>query len=599
MKILLVGINAKYIHSNLAIRSLKNYAHDYRESIELAEYTINQYTDDILMDIYRKKPDFIGFSCYLWNLGMVKKLSRELRKLLPEVLLWLGGPEVSYDPEEILKELPCIDGIMCGEGEETFYELLGYYMEQKGTLRDIKGICCRSREKGMAFSAGEAVAAETFIRTPLRQEMDMNALPFPYEELKDLENKIIYYESCRGCPYSCSYCLSSEKKKVRFRDMDKVKEELSFFLKARVPQVKFVDRTFNCNHGHAMAIWRFLKENDNGITNFHFEIAGELLREDELELLKTLREGLIQLEVGVQSANEVTLDAIHRAMSLEKIREVVAKIQEGRNIHVHLDLIAGLPYEDYTSFRDSFNAVYAMKPDQLQLGFLKVLKGSSLYGEKDMWGIVYQDEPPYEVLYTKWISYDEILLLKGVESMTETYYNSGQFEYSLQYLMNFFETPFDLFLELSGYYEEQGLFLLHSSRMGRYDALLSFFLAYRKGKAEERRLAEEAEVLKCLMVHDLYLREKLKSRPSFAEDFEGHKKRYQAFYQDRDRLFGYLKEERSTEEIKGMLHVEHYPFDLKETAEKGRAVRRDCYILYDYKNRNPLNKQAEQLIVDL
>ncbi|SHO48265.1 B12-binding domain-containing radical SAM protein [Anaerocolumna xylanovorans] len=599
MKILLVGINAKYIHSNLAIRSLRSYASDYMESIDLAEYTINQYTDDILMDIYRKKPDFIGFSCYLWNLGMVKKLCRELRKILPDVLLWLGGPEVSYDPEEILKELDCANGIMCGEGEETFHELLCYYMEKKGSLRDIKGICFRSRERSRAFPDNESVESDELIRTSVRQEMDMNALPFPYEELKDLENKIIYYESCRGCPYSCSYCLSSERKKVRFRDLDKVKEELSIFLKAKVPQVKFVDRTFNCNHGHAMAIWQFLKENDNGITNFHFEIAGELLREDELGLLKTLREGLIQLEIGVQSANEVTLGAIHRVMSLEKIKEVVAKIQEGRNIHVHLDLIAGLPYEDYASFRTSFNEVYAMKPDQLQLGFLKVLKGSSLYGEKDLWGIVYQDEPPYEVLYTNWISYDEILLLKKIESMVEGYYNSGQFEYSLQYLMKFFETPFDLLLELSGYYEEQGLFLLNSSRMGRYDALLSFFLKYEKGKIEEERLAEEAEVLKCLMVHDLYLREKLKSRPSFAEDFESYKKRYQAFYQDRDRLFGYLKEERSTEEIKGRLHIEHYPFDLKESAEKGRAVRRDYYILYDYKHRNPLNKQAEQMIIDL
>lgn len=296
MKILLVGINAKYIHSNLAIRSLRNYAAPYKESISLAEYTINQYTEDILVDIYKRKPDFIGFSCYIWNMGMIKKISREIKKVLPGTSLWLGGPEVSYDPEEVLTELPCIDGIICGEGEETFLELMHFYTGDGEGLKDIRGLCCRE-ENGMLY------------RTAPRKEMDMDAIPFPYEELISLQNKIIYYESGRGCPYSCSYCLSSENRKVRFRDLKKVKEELSVFLKDKVPQVKFVDRTFNCNHQHAMEIWQFLKENDNGVTNFHFEIAGELLREEELALLNTLREGLVQLEIGVQSANETTLDA--------------------------------------------------------------------------------------------------------------------------------------------------------------------------------------------------------------------------------------------------------------------------------------------------
>ncbi len=586
MKILLVGINAKYIHSNLAIRSLRNYAAPYKESISLAEYTINQYTEDILVDIYKRKPDFIGFSCYIWNMGMIKKISREIKKVLPGTSLWLGGPEVSYDPEEVLTELPCIDGIICGEGEETFLELMHFYTGDREGLKDIRGLCCRE-ENGRLY------------RTAPRKEMDMDAIPFPYEELTSLQNKIIYYESGRGCPYSCSYCLSSENRKVRFRDLKKVKEELSVFLKDKVPQVKFVDRTFNCNHQHAMEIWQFLKENDNGVTNFHFEIAGELLREEELALLNTLREGLVQLEIGVQSANETTLDAIRRKMSLDKIREVVLRIQEGRNIHVHLDLIAGLPYEDYTSFRDSFNEVYSMKPDQLQLGFLKVLKGSYLHGEKEKWGIVYQDEPPYEVLYTRWISYDEILLLKKVESMTEMYYNSGQFEYSLAYLMHFFATPFDFFFELGNYYEEQGLFLLNSSRMGRYEALLGFFDQY-IGKKAGSESTGETQTLKHLMVHDLYCREKLKSRPLFAENFDRYKARYQEFYKDKDSLKKYLGEaDIRTEEIKGMLHMEHYPLNVYETAVSGRAVGQEQFILYDYKNRNPLNKQARQIPVDL
>lgn len=580
MKILLVGINAKYIHSNLAIRSLKNYASPYRDSISLAEYTINQYADDILTDIYKQKPDFIGFSCYIWNFGMIKRISRELKKVLPETVLWLGGPEVSYDPREVMEELSCIDGIICGEGEETFLELMYFYVGGRGRLKDIRGLCCREEDG-------------TACMTAPRKEMDMDTVPFPYEELNSLENKIIYYESGRGCPYSCSYCLSSENKRVRFRDLEKVKEELSVFLKHKVPQVKFVDRTFNCNHNHAMEIWRFLKEQDNGITNFHFEIAGELLREEELALLKTLREGLVQLEIGVQSANEVTLDAIRRKMSLNKIKEVVHMIQEGRNIHVHLDLIAGLPYENYPSFRESFNEVYSMKPDQLQLGFLKVLKGSYLHEEKEKWGIVHQDEPPYEVLFTNWISYDEILLLKNVESMTEIYYNSGQFEYSLQYLMHFFDTPFDFFLRLGSYYERQGLFFLNSSRMGRYEALLGFW-------TEESNDNTQIEALKHLMVHDLYCREKLKSRPSFAEDFEEYKKKYQAFYRNTDSLKVYLGENTiSAEEIKGRFHIEHYPLNVYETAGSGRIVPQDQFLLYDYKNRSPLNNQARQITVDL
>jgi len=585
LKVLLVGINAKYIHSNPAIRSLRNYALPYKDCITISEYTINQYKDDILMDIYKQKPDFIGVSCYIWNFGMVKKVCRELRKVLPEVRLWLGGPEVSYDPEALMKELPFIDGIMAGEGEEAFLELMKFYVDGQGELLKIKGIYFRDGSKG-----------NLVVQTPIRGEMDMDKIPFPYEDLSELENRIIYYESSRGCPYSCSYCLSSENKRVRFRNVKKVEEELLFFLENKVPQVKFVDRTFNCNHSHAMAVWQFIKEHDNGITNFHFEIAGEILKADEIELLNSMREGLVQLEIGVQSANENTLDAIHRKMSLERIKEVVHQIHKGENIHIHLDLIAGLPLEDFPSFRASFNEVYAMKPDQLQLGFLKVLKGSTLNQELsgNQWDIVYQEEPPYEVLYTKWISYDEILLLKKVESMTEIYYNSGQFEYSLKYLMHFFETPFDFFLELGNYYEELGLHLMSSSRMGRYETLLSFF--------EQRTAAEgkeEVKILKSLMVHDLFCREKLKSRPSFAEDYEAYKKKYQLFYQDKDRIAASLLRDIGTEDIKGVLHIEHYPFNVYETADYGIRTGDEQFILYDYKNRNPLNKQAGQAVVVL
>ena len=496
MKILLVACNAKYIHSNLAVYDLQAYASDYADHIVLKEYTINQQKDDIMRDIYLEHPDVVCVSCYIWNLSFVKELMADLIKILPGADFWAGGPEVSYDAEKFLTENSEFKGVMVGEGEETFKELAGYYVEKNPQdLKDMTGICYRDGDQ--------------IIHNGWRQIMDLSSIPFIYKDLSEFKNRIIYYESSRGCPFSCSYCLSSIDKKLRFRDTETVKKELQFFIDNKVPQVKFVDRTFNCKHDHAMAIWKYINEHDNGVTNFHFEISADLLREEELQEMSTMRPGLIQLEIGVQSTNPDTIKAIHRTMDFEKLKGIVDRIHSFGNIHQHLDLIAGLPYEDYDSFRNSFNDVYALKPQQLQLGFLKVLKGSHMMEMCREYGIVYKTQEPYEVLSTKWLDYDHVLKLKTVENMVEVYYNSGQFQNTLEYLENFFPDAFSIYERLGSFYMEKGYGDVSHTRMRRYEILLEFL---------EDVPEISMDQVKDQMVYDLYLRENLKSRPGFARD---------------------------------------------------------------------------------
>lgn len=518
MKFLLVAVNAKYIHSNPAIYSLKAYSgRELGKYVELAEYTINQKPGEILADIDKRKPDVIGFSCYVWNWALIQTLLAELPKLLPQTPIWLGGPEVSYDANEILQKHKEVTGVMTGEGEAVFRELLEYYVcaRPKKELKDIPGLCLET-----GYTQKHALT-------------DMNRIPFLYNDLAPFENKIIYYESSRGCPFRCSYCLSSIDKEVRFRDIEIVKKELQFFLDNRVKQVKFVDRTFNCKHEHAMAIWQFLQENDNGVTNFHFEISADILQEKEIRLLNSLRPGQVQLEIGVQSVNPKTLEAIHRVMDVERLERIVESIHNGKNIHQHLDLIAGLPYEDYESFEKSFNRVCRMKPEQLQLGFLKVLKGSEMAEKAEEYGICYWDSPPYEVLYTKWLSYAEIQKLKQIEEMVELYYNSGQFNRTLPVLEKAFTGPFAMYEKLAEFYERKNYFTNHPARVYRYQVLLDFAEEYDR---------EKLEIYRELLTYDMYLRENLKSRPAFAADIAPYREEIRSFYQREEKNRCYLPE---------------------------------------------------------
>ncbi|RHB48859.1 DUF4080 domain-containing protein [Blautia obeum] len=548
MKILLAACNAKYIHSNLAVYDLKAYSSDYDEHVILKEYTINQPKDEILKDIYSSGADVVCFSCYIWNISFVRELIRDLVKILPKTAFWAGGPEVSYDAEKFLTEMPEMTGVMVGEGEKTFHDLLEFYIDGKDSLEEISGIAYRTGDK--------------IIHNGWRELMDLSAIPFVYEHLEKFENRIIYYESSRGCPFSCSYCLSSIDKKLRFRDLELVKKELQFFLDHRVSQVKFVDRTFNCKHEHAMTIWKYILEHDNGVTNFHFEISADLLREEEMELMSQMRPGLIQLEIGVQSTNPETIRAIHRHMDLKKLEHCVNRVHSFRNIHQHLDLIAGLPYEDYDTFHQSFNDVYQMKPDQLQLGFLKVLKGSLMQKEAEGYGIVYKEKEPYEVLSTNWLTYGEVLKLKMVESMVEVYYNSGQFWHTLEYLVPFEKDAFTFYEKLGSFYEKKGYSEISHSRMRRYEILLEYL-------QEETDVPTEVAAQK--MLYDLYLREKLKKRPVFAPD----QKQYETA------VWNYRK----NNQVSKTAHIEVF--------ENGTA------ILFDYEKRDPLSNNAYTEVVQL
>ena len=543
MKMMLVAVNAKYIHSNLAVYSLYSYAKEYQDNIVIGEYTINQKNDEIISDIYQEKPDVLGFSCYIWNISQILAIANELHKVMPQVQIWLGGPEVSYDAKAVLDNNQVIDGIICGEGEQTFYDMMAYYVDDKNNLADIKGIIWRD-ESG------------SIITNEARMQLDLNSIPFVYERFP--ENRIVYYESSRGCPFSCSYCLSSIDKKLRFKNIDTVKVELQYFLDAKCPQVKFIDRTFNCSHEHAMTIWTYLKEHDNGVTNFHFEIAADILNDAEVKLLSSLRTGQVQLEIGVQSTNPRTLKSINRTMDFAKVAQRVNEVQVGRNIHQHLDLIAGLPYEDFESFKQSFNAVYALQPQKVQLGFLKVLKGSAMARKVAEYGCQYHSQPPYEILETKWLKYDDILELKQIEEMVEIYYNSAQFTKTVPQVVKLFATPFMFYQELGKFYKVCGYTGVSHSRMRRYDILLEFL---------QEVLHVDLAYYKELMLFDLYARENLKKRPPWA--LEGLK----------------VKRKRDN-----MRHFERFNYDIDSEA----IIRLDepMIVEFDYHKRDALTYNA-------
>ena len=591
MKILLTAINAKYIHSNLAVYSLQAYAAAHGHKIERAEYTINNQLEDILEKIYCQRPDILLFSCYIWNVEYVKELVSEFHKLRPEVPIWVGGPEVSFETERFLKENPAITGIMMGEGERTLTELCEYFKQfeqdaqflpqnRDETRNETAGVGTEYEKKPGDFTELNEEMLEkidgisyrrsdgTVAIQPLRSLLPMDELPFCYANLKDFEHRIIYYESSRGCPFNCSYCLSSVDKKLRFRSLPLVYKELQFFIDAKVPQVKFVDRTFNCQHEHAMGIWKYIKEHDNGITNFHFEISADLLREDELELISDMRPGLIQLEIGVQSTNGDTIREIHRTMRLEEVYRAVNRVKAGKNIHQHLDLIAGLPFEDYQRFQQSFNDIYALHPQQLQLGFLKVLKGSYMYEHAQEYGLVYRSRPPYEVMASKWVSYDEMLEIRLVEEMLELHYNSGQFLTYLAVLEQKYDSAFQMFLDMGHFYREHGYLDCSHSRVRRTEIVQEFAEIV---DPERRDIYREA------LIFDLYKIEKSKSRPFWAKNVQ----------QDKRQTGKYLREHGMEKKYCHFEYFEHINEKGEITEEKD-----PLWLLFDYENRDSLTNEA-------
>lgn len=579
MKVLLTAINAKYIHSNLAVYSLKANCGVYESQVKLMEYSINQYAEEIFQSLYREKADVICFSCYIWNIDIIGQVAGWLSQVAPGVQIWLGGPEVSFDVADRLDSWNFVDGIMYGEGEDTFREMMACWNGEKN-LEDVLGIGHRQPD------------GKVHVHFP-RDFVNMSQLNFVYKRPENLKNKIIYYETSRGCPFQCSYCLSSVEKKVRFRDLELVKRELQQFIDWEIPQVKFVDRTFNCRREHSMEIMRFIKAHDKGKTNFHFEITADLLTEEELDFMAGLRPGLIQLEIGVQSTNPETIREIRRKVSFERLKEIVQRIHAGKNIHQHLDLIAGLPFEGLERFKQSFNDVYGLKPEQFQLGFLKVLKGSYMREKAADYDLIYQPEPPYEVLSTRWLSYDDILVLKGVEEMVEVYYNSRQFENSLDWLEGYFPSAFAMYETLAGYYEAKGLNGISHSRMTRYEILLDF--------VKEILNIEETRVFTQILTYDLYLRENVKSRPAWAASQEPFKAAYVEFFKNEENREKYFSgyEGYTTKQIQRMTHIEHFTEDIRATAADEERGGGDVFIWFDYLNRDPLTYKSRTVEVKL
>ena len=579
MKIVLSAINAKYIHSNPAIYGLKAYAGALGDMVKLKEYTINQYTDEIFQDLYKEKADVAVFSCYIWNISMVLELVDLLKKAQPKLQIWLGGPEVSYDSAELMQQNPAIDGVMRGEGEETFKQMLAYWECQETYEADLKNIL------GITWRVGDEI-----IENAPALPVDMNTLPFIYKDMAVFEHKIIYYESSRGCPYSCSYCLSSIDKRVRFKDTELVKKELQIFLDAKVPQVKFVDRTFNCRHTHTMEVWRYIHEHDNGITNFHFEITADLLNDTEMDLLAQMRPGLVQLEIVVQSTYPKTIEEIHRKVDFDKLSYVVNRIHAAGNIHQHLDLIAGLPYENLEQFKQSFDDVYHLRPHQLQLGFLKVLKGSYMHEKQKDYGLVYRTKPMYEVISTDWMSFDDILYLKDIEQVLELFYNSHQFDMSVRYLEWFYDRPFALYDALAACFRKMGWFGVNCKRQQRYDQLLEF----------AKTVVPEVDLFKELLVWDLYAREAVKTRPDWARDLTPEKERIAEMFSDGTFIERYLSDytNESYRTIRHYTHLEPLYYDLEAAVKEGQIVRKDEDVLFDYRKRSPLTDEARTVKIE-
>ncbi|MDI9496304.1 MAG: DUF4080 domain-containing protein [Bacillota bacterium] len=461
MKILLITLDSKYIHANLAVRYLKKYCGDF--DIVIKEFTINQRPEYILGEILAEGPDLICFSCYIWNIDYIKDISYIIKESKSEARLLYGGPEVSFEIKELMESNPFIDFVIFGEGEETFKEFLEEIQKPSPLLRKIKGLAFRENN--------EAIINES---RGLIDNLDI--INYPYEPEEEFENKIIYYESSRGCPFSCSFCLSSIDKKLRFFSMERVKRDLKMLLNTKARQIKFVDRTFNADYRRSMEIMEYIVENNKNNMTIHFEITADIINDQFLSFLGKMPVNMFQFEIGVQSLNVDTLCEIDRHMDKDKLSRAIREIGKNKNIHLHLDLIAGLPYEDYESFKKSFDGIYKLNAEKIQLGFLKVLKGTKIFRDKEKHGIKHTLKAPYEVICTKYISLGELLKLKNIEELVDKYYNEKYFNKSIKYAAGtwFAESPFEFYSSFSDYWQKYDLYNKAHSRKKLYRILYDY-----------------------------------------------------------------------------------------------------------------------------
>jgi len=568
MKLMLAALNAKYIHTNLAIRYLGKTIDSLVDKLIINEYTINHSTDYIMAEIYKQQPEVLCFSCYIWNMEMIHYLCRTLKKVMPETMIILGGPEVSYGTKELMEENDAIDIVVIGEGEITFPALVKL-LATNDDYSSLNGIAYRGR-------------GAVYVNPPATDFVDMNMLPFPYDETIDDLDKIVYYESSRGCPFNCQYCLSSAQQGVRFLDVARVKEELRFFLDKGVKQVKFVDRTFNANKRTAIEIMSFIKENNRGITNFHFEVTADILDEELLQFLESAPVGLFQFEIGVQSTNPETLKAIDRKMNFQRLKEVVERIASYRNIHQHLDLIVGLPHEDYFSFRKSFNDVFSLRPEKLQVGFLKLLKGSGLRADAQRYGYVYSDYAPYDILENDYLSYGELLRLKGIEEMVEIYWNSRVFNTAMEVLLhNFYSNTLSFFEDLWRYWEKKGHQHTSHNKNRLYEILIEFYIS-----KEFPLIDAFKEVLKL----DYYKNTKTSSLPAFfiKSDEADLKNKSHEFLQKQENIESYIPKYvgQPAKQIIKKVHFQQFQYDVIEIEQSPEIFNclepKRITVLFDY-----------------
>lgn len=564
MKILLTTLNAKFVHTSLALWSIYRFCRDDFPGLKFREFNINQELAWVFGEIYSEKANVVAFSCNIWNIEQTLIIAKRLKDLAPETTVILGGPEVWAEPEALLGKNPQIDLIVIGEGELTFREWLQEYLNDNGDWEKISGLVFRQ--------------GQSLIKTPARKPIsDLNQLPFPYpEDLTDFRQKLVYYETSRGCPYQCQYCLSANERGVRFLSLDRVKKELLMFINAEIAQVKLVDRSFNCDIKRAKEIWRFLLEHQ-GVTNFHFEIVGELLDEESIAILCAAPRGLFQFEIGVQSTNQETLRLINRRMDFEKLKQQVSRLHQNSKVFIHLDLIAGLPGEDYRSFANSFNDNLLIEPDRLQLGFLKLLKGSGLRERVAEYGYHFTEEPPYEVLSSNWMGYEELWRLKTIEDLLERYYNSGRFQAVFRYILARTDNPFKFFEEFAQWWKKHELDQKAHKVKDLYQYLLYFC---QSGNAN-------ILIIRNLLKYDLLLGERMIELPGWAGQLSPElKKTSYRFWQKSENREKYLSEWTGLEPREIQRKVLFAEFEIDPEAVFGntsdQVILQPCLILFVY-----------------
>jgi radical SAM superfamily enzyme YgiQ (UPF0313 family) len=584
LKILLTTLNSKFIHTNLAIRYLNQMVKDIEYiDVDIREYTINNELDFILKDIYANNYDVILFSTYIWNVNDIVKICNNLKKVNKNVKIALGGPEVTYDSEESMKKYDFVDYILYGEGELVFRD---FVKSLKGDIdiKDVDGLVYRNN--------GEIVRNK-----PMKDIENLDIIPSPYVDLNkaEYENRIVYYETSRGCPFNCQYCLSSTLQGLRYFSIDRVKSDLKALIDSRVSQIKFIDRTFNANKKFAMEIMQFLMENDNDYTTYHFEVTAHLLTEDMLEFLKECKEGLFQFEIGVQTTNEKVLEAVGRRDDFSKLSYVVQKIASYRNIHQHLDLIAGLPYEDYNSFENSFNDVFNLGIEHLQLGFLKMIKGTGIRNNADEHEFRYKDYPPYEVLYNKYITYNEILKLKDIEEILERYFNSKNFVLSMRYIIhNYYkESPFKFFEDFATYFDKNGYFNMSQGKNQLYKILLDFYT---------EQINKNIELFTEIIKYDYISLGKTSNVPGFMSkiEVEDFKNRCHLFLQNEENILKYIPRFENTpaKQIIKHVHFEPFKYDILKLKENIKADldKKESIVLFVYDDKKVFEKSKSYTV---